>query len=282
MKVGEKLRLRFKLTDPVTNEPKVGLRDVRVLTFLAPGVWQKRQWAESVGDGVYESEITAPQAGVYYVFFECPSLKVSYVQLPHLVLQALDTRPLIKQSRTRGRMRNRQKIIADRRTIMKTKIMPRTHQFRHPLLLCGATALCLFLFGPSISAAGARPRQDQTPQTHDHHKQSGAQDKAAREETVKLSIPDLSLLDQQGRKIRFYSDLVKGKTVAINFIFTTCTTICPPLGATFAKMQKLLGDRLEKDVYLISITVDPVTYTPERLRAWGKSSGLNRVDVCHR
>jgi len=96
MKVGEKLRLRFKLTDPVTNEPKVDLRDVRVLTFLAPGVWQKRQWAESVGDGVYESEITAPQAGVYYVFFECPSLKVSYVQLPHLVLQALDATPADK------------------------------------------------------------------------------------------------------------------------------------------------------------------------------------------
>jgi YVTN family beta-propeller protein len=96
MKVGEKLRLRFKLTDPATNEPKVGLRDMRVLTFLAPGVWQKRQWAESVGDGVYESEITAPQAGVYYVFFECPSLKVSYIQLPHLVLQALDATPADK------------------------------------------------------------------------------------------------------------------------------------------------------------------------------------------
>jgi len=96
MKVGEKLRLRFKLTDPATNEPKVGLRDMRVLTFLAPGVWQKRQWAQSVGDGVYESEITAPQAGVYYVFFECPSLKVSYVQLPYLVLQALDATPADK------------------------------------------------------------------------------------------------------------------------------------------------------------------------------------------
>jgi cytochrome oxidase Cu insertion factor (SCO1/SenC/PrrC family) len=93
---------------------------------------------------------------------------------------------------------------------------------------------------------------------------------------VKLSIPDLSLLDQHGRKIRFYSDLVKGKTVAINFIFTTCTTICPPLAATFAKTQKLLGDRLGKDVYLISISVDPVTDTPERLRAWGEKFGAKQ------
>jgi hypothetical protein len=100
--VGEKLRLRFKLTDPATNAPKAGLRDVRVLTFLAPGVWQKRQWAESVGDGIYESEITAPEAGVYYVFFECPSLKVSYDQLPHLVLQALDAAPADKTVTSAG------------------------------------------------------------------------------------------------------------------------------------------------------------------------------------
>ena len=82
-----------------------------------------------------------------------------------------------------------------------------------------------------------------------------------------LAIPDVLLLDQQGRKVRFYSGLVKGKVVAINFIFTTCTTICPPMGATFAKVQKLMGDRA-KDVQLISVSLDPLTDTPERLRAW--------------
>ena len=88
-------------------------------------------------------------------------------------------------------------------------------------------------------------------------------------ETAKMNIPDIELLDQNGRKIHFYSDLVKGHTVAINFIFTTCTTICPPLGATFARVQKELGDRVGQDVRLISITVDPATDTPERLKAWG-------------
>jgi protein SCO1/2 len=159
---------------------------------------------------------------------------------------------------------------------MERKIMPRTLQFVRLLLLVGATALCLFLFVSSISAAGAKIQQDQATHTHDQHRQSGAQDRAAREETAQVSIPDLSLLDQQGRKIHFYSDLVKGKTVAINFIFTTCTTICPPLAATFAKTQKLLGDRLGKDVYLISVSVDPVTDTPERLRAWGEKFGAKQ------
>jgi cytochrome oxidase Cu insertion factor (SCO1/SenC/PrrC family) len=82
----------------------------------------------------------------------------------------------------------------------------------------------------------------------------------------KMNIPDIELLDQNGRKIHFYSDLVKGQTVVINFIFTTCTTICPPLGATFARVQKELSN---KDVRLISISVDPATDTPERLKAWG-------------
>ena len=83
----------------------------------------------------------------------------------------------------------------------------------------------------------------------------------------KMNIPDVELLDQNGRKIHFYSDLVKGQTVVINFIFTTCTTICPPLGATFARLQKELGN---KDVRFISISVDPATDTPERLKAWGE------------
>ncbi len=84
-----------------------------------------------------------------------------------------------------------------------------------------------------------------------------------------INIPDLELLDQDGRKIHFYSDLVKGRVVVINFIFTTCTTICPPLGATFARVQKELGERAGRDVHFISISVDPTTDTPERLKAWG-------------
>jgi len=85
----------------------------------------------------------------------------------------------------------------------------------------------------------------------------------------KMVIPDVKVLDQDGNALNFYTDLIKDKTVAINFIFTNCTTICPPLAATFAKLQKEMGDRVGKDVHLISISVDPVTDTPERLKAWG-------------
>ena len=85
----------------------------------------------------------------------------------------------------------------------------------------------------------------------------------------KLVIPDVQVLDQEGNALHFYTDLVKGKTVAINFIFTNCTTICPPLAATFARVQKEMGDKVGRDVHFISISVDPLTDTPERLKAWG-------------
>src|SRR5687767_3206376 len=86
---------------------------------------------------------------------------------------------------------------------------------------------------------------------------------------TKMEIPDVKVLDQHGNALNFHTDLIKDKTVAINFIFTNCTTICPPLAATFARLQKEMGDRIGKDVHLISISVDPVTDTPERLKAWG-------------
>jgi len=88
-------------------------------------------------------------------------------------------------------------------------------------------------------------------------------------QSSKMNIPDIEVLDQNGRKLHFYTDLVKDQTVVINFIFTTCTTICPPLGATFARVQKELGDKAGRDVRFISISVDPATDTPERLKAWG-------------
>jgi protein SCO1 len=80
-----------------------------------------------------------------------------------------------------------------------------------------------------------------------------------------LKIPDVPISDQDGRKLNFYSDLIKGKTVAINFIFTTCTTICPQLTMAMRRTQQQLGARVGRDVWLVSVSVDPATDVPERL-----------------
>lgn len=96
---------------------------------------------------------------------------------------------------------------------------------------------------------------------------------AAEGETLHLDIPDVEVLDQEGRRVRFVSDLVAGRVVAIHFIFTNCTTICPPLAATFGSLRRLLGERAGRDVFLISVSVDPVNDTPARLRAWAEKFG---------
>jgi len=81
------------------------------------------------------------------------------------------------------------------------------------------------------------------------------------------AIPDVELIDQNGRPVHFYRDLVKGNVVAINFVFTSCGTICPTMGAIFGRLEALLGDPAR--VRLISISIDPVVDTPARLAAWG-------------
>jgi len=84
-----------------------------------------------------------------------------------------------------------------------------------------------------------------------------------------MRISDLPIQDQNGKSLKFYSDLVKGKVVAINFVFTTCTATCPSLTATFRKVQQQLVEH-QFDAQLISISVDPTTDTPERLHAFAE------------
>ena len=84
-----------------------------------------------------------------------------------------------------------------------------------------------------------------------------------------IRIPDVAVLDQHGKSLNFYRDLVKGRVVAVNFVFTTCTAICPSLTATFRKVQQQLQEN-SVDAQLISISVDPTTDTPERLHAFAE------------
>jgi protein SCO1 len=88
--------------------------------------------------------------------------------------------------------------------------------------------------------------------------------------SAKVTVPDVVVLDQNNHNLNFYRDLVQGKTVAINFIFTTCTTICPPLTANFASVQRKMLERGEKRLHLISVSVDPETDTPAKLKQYAE------------
>lgn len=85
----------------------------------------------------------------------------------------------------------------------------------------------------------------------------------------KRSIPDAEVFDQDGKRIRFYSDLIKDKVVVVSFVFTTCTFICPMQGESFSKLQAVLGERLGSEIHLVSVSTDPESDTPERLKIWG-------------
>jgi protein SCO1 len=84
---------------------------------------------------------------------------------------------------------------------------------------------------------------------------------------------DVSVVDQDGRSLRFGRDVVEGKIAVVNFVYTHCTAVCPMQGSRFRGLQTLLGDRLERDVRLVSISIDPENDTPSALKAWGQSFG---------
>jgi len=86
-------------------------------------------------------------------------------------------------------------------------------------------------------------------------------------------FPNVALTTQDGKTVRFYDDLLKGKSVAINVIFTACTDVCPLETANLVQLTKLLGDRVGKDVYFYSISIDPKRDTPPLLKAYAEKFG---------
>src|SRR5437660_10243123 len=83
-------------------------------------------------------------------------------------------------------------------------------------------------------------------------------------------FPNIELTTQDGKTVHFYDDLIKGKIVAIDLIYTTCQYSCPLETARLAQVQKILGDRVGKDIFFYSISIDPDHDTPEVLRAYMK------------
>jgi YVTN family beta-propeller protein len=87
--VGQPVELAFRLTDPRTGQPLVGLDDVAVLAVLAPGVWHERGLAADAGDGVYRLRLTPPEEGVYYLYLASPSREVSFNESPQRAFRAV-------------------------------------------------------------------------------------------------------------------------------------------------------------------------------------------------
>ena len=79
-------------------------------------------------------------------------------------------------------------------------------------------------------------------------------------------FPNVVLQDQDGRSLRFYDDLIQGKVVSINFVYTTCTDVCPLDTAQLREVQRILGDHVGRDVHMYTISINPERDTPADLR----------------
>lgn len=86
-------------------------------------------------------------------------------------------------------------------------------------------------------------------------------------------FPNVPLVTQDGKTVRFYDDLLKGKKVLVNFVFSSCDQACPLDTANMARVQKLLGEQVGRDVFMYSISLDPEHDTPEVLKAYAEKFG---------
>src|SRR5713226_6407452 len=87
-------------------------------------------------------------------------------------------------------------------------------------------------------------------------------------------LPNVELMTMDGKKVRFYDDLVKDKKFTINFIFTKCDKACPIITHNLVRVQKLLADRIGHDIFMYSITLSPEEDTPKMLKEYAKEYGV--------
>lgn len=105
-----------------------------------------------------------------------------------------------------------------------------------------------------------------------HSEHAAAAAKAA-PESVRLHLPDAALLDRDGRKVRLNSDVLQDRIVVMDFVYTSCTTVCPVVSAILSRVQAALGERVGKEVRLVSLSIDPLRDTPARLKRYAAMHG---------
>jgi len=134
------------------------------------------------------------------------------------------------------------------------------------LASAGMTSVALG-FGGSLVADDIKNQS--TPERH-------FQDIPARELIRMGHLPNVELITQTGKKVRFYDDLVKDKMVVINFMYTHCEKVCPPIMMNLARVQKMLNGRVGKDIFFYSITLKPEQDTPQELKKYAKEIGVGK------
>jgi protein SCO1/2 len=119
--------------------------------------------------------------------------------------------------------------------------------------------------GQVLNAHSDRPAEE-TP--------SDAASAKARESLRRRYFPNVALYTQDNRKVHFYDDLIRDKIVIINVFYAECEGICPGITANLVKVQKILGDRVGRDIFMYSLSLKPEEDTPAKLKHY---AGMYRV-----
>ncbi len=126
------------------------------------------------------------------------------------------------------------------------------------VLASGAAGLASSTGSAQLLAAGPRSLEEQV-----------------RERLRQRRTPNVALLDHNGRSVRFYDDVMKGRKVLLNVMYSVCSNICTPATRNLIEARRLLGDHA-KDLRFVSMTLTPLADTPEALRAYKK---LHAIDA---
>ena len=116
-----------------------------------------------------------------------------------------------------------------------------------------------------IGVAGTLAAADDSMVTHHQHDMSGM----VMVSTASYTVPDVQLLRENGKRVSLRQEMDDGRPVVLNFIFTSCASICPLMSQTFAQFERKLGSDRHK-VHLMSISIDPEEDTPQRLTEYAR------------
>lgn len=143
--------------------------------------------------------------------------------------------------------------------------------------LWATTALALFLAAgiPAPADAGGEPAAHDHAHHHGGHSAAVVDENAGEQAPARRRggrwgadyFPNVELVTHEGETVRFFDDLIEDKVVAINLIYTSCPNMCPLSTARLTRVQQLLGDRVGRDIFMYSISIDPENDTPEKLKA---------------
>ena len=127
-----------------------------------------------------------------------------------------------------------------------------------------------FLFVALGVASGTAHAQADNQDAHEHHRKMLEEQNKPNANFADIVLPDAVLITQDGVEVSLQNDVVGDRIVVMDFVYTTCTTVCPVLSAIFSQVQNHLGDRLGREVVLVSISVDPNRDTPARLKSYAR------------